>query len=239
MIHNLTKDLVGVAVLFGFVVSQLAEVCKLLSKRHLKARLFQTYFSSMPHRVFYNDFATFNHRGMTHRWGNVVFGLAKLLLLQAPLRSAWSSARYRLGSAAPLHPRDDPEHSIQIDVADEAIRSDEFWAYLFMLPLVGEFLSRLASWAESCRCHDAELGLRGATYHERCKAKLKALGARICPMSGRRAPECAAGAIYDLLIGLFEVGHATLLMADPVRRLSAESRARVIRDFASIRRHVL
>ena len=117
-----------------------------------------------------------------------------------------------------LHPRDDSEHSVQIDVADEAIRSDTFWAYLFMLSLVGEFLSRVASWAESCPCHDAEPGLRGATYHERCKAKLKALGARICPMSGRRAPECAAGALYDLLIGLFEIGHATLLMADPVRR---------------------
>ena len=108
-----------------------------------------------------------------------------------------------------------------------------------MLSLVGEFLSRLASWAESYLCHDAEPGLRGATYHQRCKANLKALGARICPTSGRRAPECAAGAIYDLLIGLFEIGRATLLMADPVRRLSAESRARVIRDFASIRRHVL
>ena len=180
----------------------------------------------------------FNCKVYVGRWGSVLIAVDTLLELKAPLRAAWSLDRYSLGGNA-AEGRDDTEHSMKVDVADGAIRSDEFWAYLFMLSLIGEFLRRCTSWAESCPCHDADANLYGSTYHARFKARLRALGIIICSMVSRRAPECAAGAIEDMLKALFDIGLAQLTMCEQVGRLGAQARAALLKYVVLIRRHVM
>jgi len=109
-----------------------------------------------------------------------------------------------------------------LPLADAAVSSDFFWAYLKMLVVVGDTMLHLHHWAETCPCHESH---RLVLEHKLIASPVR------CPLLGRRAPEICCGDLDGLLDTLYET---------PLAQLGAEFAGvadwhQIVADFHTIR----
>ena len=248
-VHNCTKDFgKGFLEYYDVFVERLTHVCRLMSRRWSKQRLLATCFSTLPQSTYYGEFAKFNWVVYPGRWGSILRAIVAILPLKVPLRFAWSYPAYNFN--APAMNRDGDggggndeederaQNAVKAGIANDAIVSNLFWAYLQMLSLVGAVLLHVSSWAEGCACHREAFSTNAQTYFSRGEQFKKKTGCLHCPMCTRLAPECAAGELFEMLEMLFGTVLATLLMDSSMQGLSELERGLVMRDFVALRRHV-
>jgi len=137
-----------------------------------------------------------------------------------------------------------PESDQRVDVqrVDAAIRSDYFWAYAWMIDTIAEMHELVMDWAESCACHwRPVVALRGPDRHrprQRIADAVRRAKVR-CPLSGMRAAELAAGALFEVLEALWNLGQSELLMSRPWQRITVAQRDKLLKIWAKARAHTL
>ena len=110
-----------------------------------------------------------------------------------------------------------------------------------MIDVICEFVEIVMNWAESCPCHWHHSGeLQGYQRHDprRRMGRARRASRKRCPLAGMQAPECAAGAILELMETLWNVSHAHLLLHPDMAALSAEDRAEILEEFGKGRKHI-
>jgi hypothetical protein len=235
VLHNTTQDLGATLLHWSLWVDQLKMVCRLLSNKWTKDRFLQTCLKGHP---LAGDIKRFRARVYEARWGSIWYAVGQLLHIQDILCQSWAKQAFCYGDADMNERREETEHSVNLEVVNEALRSPLFWAYCVAMDTVGEIFERLAFWGESCACHWEDDRLHGASRWQRGKALMQDMGQSTCPMRTLRAPECAAGEHFRILNRLMSLGHSALLLNPCVSGLSAGDRSVLLSDFARARQHV-
>ena len=187
-----------------------------------------------PLAALKDSFDGFHYEVYEARWGSVFAALAALLPLEPLLRVVWDVDAFRDGRG--VEERRDGA-TLDLGAADEAIRSDFFWAYAQMLDSIGELLGGICRWGEGCPCHPASPELRGLSRHARANQLEQEIGIRLCPLRSCMAPACAAGSLQTLLQRLLGQSNACLLLLPAMAPLSEAAKADVVGDFARARAH--
>ena len=130
-----------------------------------------------PLAALKDSFDGFHYEVYEARWGSVFAALAALLPLEPLLRVVWDVDAFRDGRG--VEERRDGA-TLDLGAADEAIRSDFFWAYAQMLDSIGELLGGICRWGEGCP----------ATLHPRSFVDFRDTLGRIS-LSRRSAYACA------------------------------------------------
>ena len=132
--HNTSKDLPDALSYWEDFIEMFRSVIRLVGKKWSRRRLLERCFAVMPALATAHIIKSFS-LGTFHeaRFGTLWFAVSELVRIEHALRFAWSKGAYNSGSKA--DGKDD--RSLKVDVADEAIRSQTFWGYIFMLDCVG------------------------------------------------------------------------------------------------------
>ena len=118
---------------------------------------------------------------------------------------------------------------IQLDVVDEAINDEYWWACLRTVDHIMAVVRDCLLWAESCPCH--------FRFHHRCvPAKLRH-GWQQCPLRGRRLPELAAGDFGNVVRQLLDVSGVDVLMGLP-SSITAAQKAILLWEFELGKAHL-
>ena len=170
-----------------------------------------------------------------HRWGSTCNAVAHLLPLKNIICAGWNKESYG-------RVQDDDENDntkgVKVEVVDRAVKSDLFWGYSRMCDLVGECLSEISNWSESCSCHSHVISLKGPTRHQRRKRMMAYANRPACPLTCMRAHECAAGMMLKLVDRILNLGLATLLVDPLILVLNEADRETVLKDFSNARKHI-
>ena len=75
---------------------------------------------------------TFQAHVHTERWGTVAHATERILAVRDVLLCGWDLRRYS-PQFRPDQEREENDHSVKLDVVDNAIRSPAFWGYMVML----------------------------------------------------------------------------------------------------------
>ena len=244
IVSNITKDLSVALEGFKEFVSELKEICRMLSRHWSRRRFVATCLTSQAGRAHVDEFSGFSEHVHEGRWGTVLSACTALLVVGPALRAFWSVQAYNAGRADRAEADDEAggggQASIKADVVDRAITSAKFWAYAGMVDRTGECLEHLSNFAESCPCHRKRARLFGHPrraerrrhfQHETAKAT--------CPLSTRMAPELAAGEHLTIIRGLCTLSETSLLQDPGVTCLPQVDRSLVLQDFARAKRHIL
>ena len=185
-----------------------------------------------PHFFFKHWFTMFSSQVYEGRWASVSKATGRLLLLEVPLRAAWSYQAYKFGHGRRNPGRENYCCDIDFDAVDghlaSSVKADYFWAYLHMVDLIGEMLEMVMGWSERCPCHWVPKDFVGPKRHtpkqlQAHRAK-KTSAVRACPLAGMRAPELAVGELRALLDTFWREGYAGLLQNPCVMRLPEQVR---------------
>jgi hypothetical protein len=235
ILHNTTKDLQDVLGYWDTFINFLRQVCRLLSRKWSRDRLLETCFCDYPERNSRCEIERFKAHVYEGRWGSIWHAIGQISMVKDVLKYAWSKAAFLRGKAE-MRPRGDAEtdeHSIKIDIADNAIRSNLFWGYCVMLDRLGETFEKLAFWSESCPCHFALADFEGLTRWHRGRVMMQHVGQSTCPMQTLQAPACAAGEHFMLIRDLMATSNRGLIMHPAISCLTQEERATVMRDWTA------
>ena len=240
IVSNLTKDISGALLHWLVFLEELRHVRRLLSHKWSKQRFMNHLLHDEPLSHFRKDIETFKGGVYEGRWGSVMTAVQDLLPLKNIVRGAWSKHRFLAGRGVEEQRQDGSAKSVKVDVADGAITSNLFWAYLVMIDFLAEALMALTHWSERCPCCSRrERNFYGSTRARR-EAWYRTLYAVLrCPMAGRRGPEMARGEWRQVIRGLFSIANASLRMHPAVQVLSDGDKATVLADFSRARRHIL
>ena len=238
MVHNCTKDIGANLHYWEHYAERLIHVSRLLTRRHTKTRLLATCFSIDPQKQYSAEIRSFHCAVYSGRWGTAMAAIHLLLPLERVLRFAWSLNRYCAGGDL-QEPEAGDVRGVKVQLADEAISSDVWWAYTVMLDGVSEALLEVATWAEGCPCHSRQPQLQGRTRHLRVAAFQRVLNMDTCPLRCMRAAEMARVGVMPLLEPLFRSLNTALLLEPTIAALSAADKAMIVRDYAAIRRHIM
>ena len=231
VVNGLTENLSTALFDYNWFVDLLTHVSRLLATRWSRDRFLETCCDG-PRAALRGSFMHFSAGVYKGRWGSVMETLSKLLPLEQEFRACWDLKKLLLRSRM----REDGGGGKQINVnlVSEAARSSYFWAYANALDRIGECLSSLAHWAEGCPCHSGLPVPRGpARHHSRQVARPPA-----CPLASRRAPECASGALREIMRRMFDIVNASLAICPSMLPCSEEERARILAEFARARRFI-
>ena len=199
IMHNMTEGLSRAMLWWPEFLSRLTNLCRLLGRKWNRQRLFATCFCDPPWNAFVDLYASFNGQVYQGRWGSVLHAVKELLPLEISLRGAWSKAKFCLNGQPPREGRDGSAgKSLNVDLVDDACQSQQFWAYMFMVKQLGDTIEHVMNWCEACPCHGHDESLQGKAKHSK-KGLFARIGLHSCPMASRRAPECAAGAILEVI----------------------------------------
>ena len=132
------------------------------------------------------------------RWSAVLMFLQRALPLLRLLRGCWDEQRYKADIS-----NSGQEAGIVFDIKSFSmtLSNPQFFAFAEMVLHLHKVLEDIASFAEGCSCHEALLW--GRSQHQRAKALSQDFPNKthpICPMSGMRAPELAAGELQVRLL---------------------------------------
>jgi hypothetical protein len=216
------------------VVTWLTGVSRLLANKFTRDRLVETCFARHPYSVYRSDYLNYSGRKVfSGRWGTVLEACKKILPLERSLRAAWSLGLYRGGRG---HDRDG-EGAVNLELVNEAISNPYFWAYLRMADRLGEALSEISGWSETCPCHGSVVALAGPERH-RTRGMKARIGLDSCPLNARRAPECAAGELRQLLRRLLDIVSTEILLDPATIQCSDAQRQTLLIDFARAKGHI-
>ena len=240
VVHNITEGIVAVMVWAPTFVEMLTHLTRLLKKRWSRQRLMASCFAHGPAFHFRGLFSHFSASVYEGRWGSLLHAISRILPLKASLRMFWSLANYQGGAGGDQAQPRPGQHSIRLDLVDQAIGSDMFWAYAEALDYLGETLTSLVHWAESCPCHGEDAAIRGPTRHLRVGAfqRTHSSAASLCPLRTMRAPEMAAGEAHRRLQQLFGLSSAQLVASPAIAQLDQVDRARLLNDFRAARQSI-
>lgn len=193
----------------------------LLSHRHLLQRLVARCIRGTAHEPLCKIFETCVSPVASWRWGTIVKTLPDVLRLEKALRVVWDEGKFRQGN-------EELEGNSQDDVLDcclitATVHDRKWWSYgqmISQLHYVGHFAS---AWGSGCRCHE---WLGGATKHagqleilENARQSLSLQhsgcdGSKFeCPLKGKRAPELAAGKLFEAVAKAAEAARAEAIIA--------------------------
>jgi hypothetical protein len=187
-------------------------------------------------------YATFAPRVADWRWGSLLVALCHIIPLQYSLVRYWN--HNAMAKDFGRSKKDTEEDGEFLPGVTKAITSDFLWAYVAMMLLLGEVLVSMTALAESCVCHSSpDLSTFGtdlaskSKHYRRRKAKQQDSGKEICPNSGKRAPEFAAGRAIEYLHHLMSLCEGKVL--EHASRLNTSERSKLLRDFNRGRSHLV
>ena len=200
----------------------------------------QHLLNNAPWLYFQKDIQTFEGGVYEGRWGSVMTAVQNLLPLKEIVRGAWNKQRFLAARGVEQERQDGSAKSVRVDIADQAINSTLFWAYLVMVDFLAEALMALTHWSERCPC----CSRRERNVYDSTRARREALYRTLyavlrCPMAGRRGPEMARGDWRQVIRGLLSIANANLRMHPAVQVLCERDKAIVLADFSRARRHII
>ena len=164
IVHKMTEGLADVLTWWDGFILYLTHICRLLHFKWNRSRFIETCMNEPPLSAYRDSYKKFDSTVYKGRWGSVLNAIEELLPFEIPLRVAWN--RYRFTGGGHGAPREDMgSKSLKVDVVDEAVNTKRFWGYLHMISRLGQTLSHISNWAESCPCHGSDPTLRGAARH--------------------------------------------------------------------------
>ena len=157
------------------------------------------------------------------RWGTLVNTCKELLRVRVVF-TLWNSEKIFGGEPAPNAKPGDREIFVQAAAMTQAISDASWWSYITMILRLARAIDLLEHWCEACPCHyrkfNEDVPLSGnAIFRTRYS----------CPMSGRRSPELATGAVQDLLKDVFSDQQLYLMMS--CAHLPQQDRDKILMDF--------
>ena len=175
-----------------------------------------------------------------HRWGVVVDVLKKLLPLEKPLRAGWDLRRFNSGDDTEVGPESGGNglgEQEDMSALNTVIKSAFFWVYGNMCAALGSCIDEAQGWLAGCPCHERILQHAGSLHEgmRLIRKEFAAVPERFdgaapwCPMSGRRAPEMAAGAFRKFVMDAIDLRSADVL-ADARVHLNENQSAVVVQD---------
>ena len=233
IMHNLTEGLGKAMKWWTPFVARLTHVCRLLKRKWNRARLLATCFSDAPWAAHVDLYRSFDGQVYEGRWGSVLHAVSALRPLEVSLRGAWSKQKFSLNGQ---NPDGKKSKSLDIELVDDACKSDLFWAYLDMTHELGQTIEHVMNWCESCPCHGHDKLLQGQKKHGKT-GLLSRIGLSTCPLAGRRAPECAAGKVLSVLREGFSATHSRVLLSPHLAACGAEDQQTVVSDCSHARRY--
>ena len=208
VLHNASKALKQVLDRFAEWLPLLQALCKLLHPP-FRGRLLSTCIQSAEAAELIQAFSGTPYE---QRWGTVVHATHSVLRLKTILQQNWNLQQYTFGKSLSKDAGEEEEEMrLRVQLADSAIRSQEFWLYTHMVDLLGDMLARLELLAESCCCHVPSAQVTAlARGHTSCQ-DMELFRCEGCPLRGRRAPELATGDFHVALHTLAEQSYQALL----------------------------
>lgn len=227
VIHNASNSLLNVMQTLDSAVDKLAEVAKLLNTNATCDRLCSSCFAGPLGQQHHERLKSFQGCVYKARWGSVAFCTQAVLGLERVLRWGWSKDAY-LAACADAGGQVRNDH-IQLDIIDEAINDEYWWACLQTVDHIMAVVRDCLLWAESCPCH--------FRFHHHCvPAKLRR-GWQECPLRGRRLPELAAGDFGNIVRQLLDISGVDILMGLP-SSITAAQKATLLWEFELGKAHL-
>ena len=237
VVHNVVESMSHVLEYWDRFVLRLTHITRLLHNPFFRERMLQTCFSNEPLFAFRNQFRKFpsNAKVFVGRWGSALAAVSGVLPVQTPLQAGWDLSKYKLAGTREQH--ETAGGSIRLNIVDLGITGPMFWAYARMVDRLGEALNKLALWSEQCPCHSDSCELQGADRH-RVSGLRARVGMDVCPMSTRRAPEAAAGALNALVAKVWRIVNSEIAIDPATLRCKPEDRVLLLADLARARSHI-
>ena len=161
---------------------------------------------------------------------------AQVLKLRAAL-TYWSLDRYENFDGGGGR-RQSRAHGVDVQVADDAIGSKQWWGYVYMVNIVATVLVWLSGWIDGCPCHETVPNAADFVSHDLRRAYWrKRLNGINCPMRARRAPEFASGKFLSFLKRIFLSSSAVLQSDLAMLGVSVDDQTSILRDFENVRRY--
>lgn len=227
MVHNAAEGMLKCMENYEQFLTSLRHVCHLVRRPWSRSRLLETCFACPRTLHFRALFLAFDGHVHEGRWGTIVHAVDALGSLEAPLRQAWSVAKFSLKESGPLG-REFAGEQVDVQVVDAAVKSQQFWSFRFMVSKLGATIEHLLYWADSCPCH-GQASAGGEARGDAASAVEQRTG-RKCPMQGRQAPELAAGRLLQIVNEVFETSHADVAL-NGCRGLGPADLSALLRDF--------
>ena len=124
---------------------KVGQVCDLLRRTYSRERLLRQCFGQAPLKSLRANFDGFRANIHHGRFGDVIDAVQELNCREVVLRAGWDVKKYNYGKEVPAK-KDD--NSWRIDLADvnDAITSDDFWAHIKIMLVVGKTAQALFAW---------------------------------------------------------------------------------------------
>lgn len=216
--NNLNEDIHKSLAYFEKFWSQLKNFEALLFHRERRRRLVVSCIIGSARADEEHKLCHFSCQLYEKRWKCVVAFLKRLVVVMPLLRACWDEQKYKDGTDVAMDvsgASDEANPLGQLDLPGLTISIHDafFNRYLvFALGVDDIAETKLASWGEGCICHEAfYVGNRGVHDFSSQYRRNKLLthhfgkGISVCPMAGKKAPEMAAGRLYEVLAILWRV----------------------------------
>ena len=133
-------------------ITKLQAVSNLVRRKATCDRLCERCFCNAAGRALQHRLRSFAGHVHRQRWGTVAECIRDMLEMKAALRYEWSNDAY-LGGSDPQPRAQDPQHSVNVELVDEAVCSEEWWGMLVCLDKLHRVIIISQRWSESCACH--------------------------------------------------------------------------------------
>ena len=205
----------------------------LLSHQPRRERFIATCLLGSDKAHLASEFKHFSAGLYDKRWYSVVRFVLQIRNLLPVLKETWNHAAYQRFGAH--RDQDGEEDSFKADDVTRVLDDPLFHGYTAMVSQLHGVPKSLASWMEGCSCHETLLS--GQPSHRRGTFLHSQLGRSVCPMSGCRSCELAAGALEDVFTTLNSIAVGKLRQQVQTQ-LSAAQWATIIQDFELGRSHL-
>ena len=206
------------------------QICNICRKRGHKSRLISSCFSQGMAVNFQGPILKFKGKIHTKRWATVVFSIPEIYKVETGLTWFWDKRAFQGEDG---HQKEDTI-KIATDV-DQAVQSDQYWAYLRVMERIAKVERKLTEFAELCPCHFMYvLGLDGSMPDD-IRESMKHQWSQ-CPFRGMMVAELAEE--FMQLLGRLNTTSSGELLASLPARTSAPDRQTCLLEFEAGRAHL-
>ena len=218
IIHNAACGMFGVMRECNAGVPLLAEVARMLHKKHHRQRLLNTCYATALGKQFHSDLNSWKGLVYEPRWGTVANAVKSVLQRKRILQWGWDLEAFNRGTSGNAR-------AIFAEDVDQALTCEFWWSKMMTLEHLCANVRMGFDWTSLCPCHSFSWD----TDLKHVPPKIWKLWVQ-CPMSGRRTPEMAAGDFLVRFKQLCMVSTAKLVLDLPAS-LSSEQRATLLTEF--------
>ena len=222
VVHNATKDMLGVMPYLAKQVDKLTGVADVMTTKALRERVEETCFASPVGLGLRKTLRSWTHAVYDKRWRSVCKAVGDALRCETSLRWGWDLELYmsKETSSAP---------SKTIVEVDETIRSDVFWHAMRALEALAIVVDFAAEWSRGCPCHSPWL-----TPDIDAAERARWLE---CPLRTMRLPELCAGDLLAYIRDVCRVSGENLLRK--LASLTHADKDAIIADFYKGQTHLI